>query len=241
MHDEFVRYQETRDVELRDWLVAEHTALAFHVAAQFVGRGIERDDLRQIALMALVGAVERFDPARGISFSSFAVPTMSGAIKHSFRQTRWVVRPPRAVQERSLAVAATVESLGMTLHREPTIAEIAAYGGWTEREAEEAMAALLSRDRVALEDASQHSSDRDAEDALGAAEDRTLLEPMLAQLEPIDRAIVRWYFEDCLTQREIGRRVGVCQMQVSRRLQRSLAVLRKQAVASARLTAPASP
>jgi RNA polymerase sigma-B factor len=240
MHDAFVRYRETRDVELRDWLVAEHTPLAFHVAAQFVGRGLERDDLRQIALMALVGAVERFDPGRGVSFSSFAVPTMSGAIKHSFRQTRWVVRPPRAVQERSLAVAAAIESLATTLRREPTTAEIAAHGGWTEHEAEEAMSALMSRERVPLDDANQVASDRDAEDALDAAEDRTVLGPMLAQLEPIDRAIVRWYFEDCLTQREIGRRVGVCQMQVSRRLQRSLAVLRKHALASARVPTPAA-
>jgi RNA polymerase sigma-B factor len=227
----FARYQQSHSGELRDQLVAEHAGLAIHLANRYAGRGIERDDLQQVALIALVGAVERFDPDRGVSFSSFAVPTIAGSLKRQFRQMAWSVRPPRAVQERSLAVAAAVDALEATLGRAPTTAELGAYGRWSEHEVTEALGAREARLHESLDEDHHRPIDRHALDALTAIDDRTVLERLLAALEPLDRTIMHLYYAEDLTQREIGRLVGVCQMQVSRRIARS--VERMRAVATA--------
>ena len=116
----------------RNDLVETHVDLAFSVARQFSGRGEELDDLRQVALLALVQAAERFDPSRGFAFSTFAVPTITGALKRHFRDHAWAVRPPRRLQEQYIEVAAIIEHLTGELHRFPTTAEVAAHGGWSE-------------------------------------------------------------------------------------------------------------
>jgi RNA polymerase sigma-B factor len=226
----FIRYRETGDRNLRDRLVAEHTGVAYCVAGKFVGRGIERDDLRQVALLALLGAVERFDPARGVAFCSFAVPTILGAIKRCFRDAGWTVRPPRSIQERSLAISRAQASLTAWLGRTPTRRELATHGGWSDVDVEQALAALASRVPVSLDNDEHANADREADDALSAAEHRVDLVPMLASLEPLDRAVIRWYFGDGLTQREIGARIGVSQMQISRRMVRALDALHRAAL-----------
>ena len=126
---QFEEYQQTRDHALRDRIVADNVPLAYAAARRFVGRGAESEDLQQVALLALVEAVDRFDPSRGVSFSSFAMPTIDGTLKRYLRDRTWHVRPARALQERILTVSAATERLTNQLGRPPSIDEIAAEIG----------------------------------------------------------------------------------------------------------------
>jgi len=100
----FQEFKRTRDPELRTRLVEGHLNIAYAAARRFIGRGEDLEDLKQVALLALVQAVDRFDPSFGVTFSSFAVPTIIGSLKRHFRDRGWAVRPPRPVQERYLAI-----------------------------------------------------------------------------------------------------------------------------------------
>jgi RNA polymerase sigma-B factor len=125
----FLEYRRTRDPRLRDELVHRHLGFAYRAARGFCGRGEDHDDLRQVALMAFVQAVDRFDPTRGLALSSYATPTTVGTLKRQFRDRGWAVRPPRPIQERCLQVAAATEHLTAQLRHTPTTADIAAHGG----------------------------------------------------------------------------------------------------------------
>src|ERR1051325_11702670 len=113
----FVVYHASRDVRVRDELVGAHIALAEHLARRFNHRGEPLDDLIQVACVGLLKAVERFDPGRGLEFSTFAIPTIVGELKRHFRDKGWAVRVPRQVQELYLLVSALTNELG----RSPTI------------------------------------------------------------------------------------------------------------------------
>src|SRR5215510_14182577 len=123
-NSKLVEYRTTRDRALRNQAIAAHLGLAYSIARRFEGRGEERDDLRQVALVALVEAVERFDPSRGVTIATFAVPTISGALKRHLRDHTWLVRPPRSLNERSVEAIAVRERLTGTLRRPPTLDEV---------------------------------------------------------------------------------------------------------------------
>src|SRR5207249_8619137 len=131
----------TRDQGLRDHLVATHLPLAEYLARRFSNRGEPLDDLIQVASLALLKAVERFDPDRGLEFSTFATPTIVGELKRHFRDKGWAVRVPPRVQELHLAMATVVATLTQDLGRSPTITEIAQQSGASEEEVLEAMEA----------------------------------------------------------------------------------------------------
>src|SRR5437016_4340974 len=137
----FEEYARTRDQGLRDHLVATHLPLAEYLARRFSNRGEPLDDLIQVASLALLKAVERFDPDRGLEFSTFATPTIVGELKRHFRDKGWAVRVPRRVQELHLAMATVVATLTQDLGRSPTITEIAQQSGASEEEVLEAMEA----------------------------------------------------------------------------------------------------
>ena len=128
-HEKFVAYRRTRDRTLRNELVEEHMRLAEFLARRFVHRGEPLDDLRQVALVGLLKAVERFEPDRGLQFSSFAMPTIVGELKRHFRDRGWAVRVPRRVQELHLELDRTIAALSQELGRPPTPSEIAARAG----------------------------------------------------------------------------------------------------------------
>jgi RNA polymerase sigma-B factor len=234
MHDHtrsthaFEEYHRTGDRRLRDQLVEQHLGLAYSIARRFEGRGEEREDLRQVALIALLRAVDRFDPAQGTAFATFAIPTIAGTLKRQLRDRTWLVRPPRSVNERLLAVAATEEHLTGTLRRTPTYDEVARAGGWTRREVDEATAVRRTHrlhDQHAIDDLEVGGIPA-SDDESDAADERMMLEELVDQLDARDRqAIELRYFAD-LTQVEIAKRLGVSQMHVSRILARSSAKLR---------------
>jgi RNA polymerase sigma-B factor len=230
--DLLLEYYYTRDPDLRDRIVADHVPLAKSVARRFAGRGAEIDDLRQVALLALVEAVDRFDPTRGLAFSTFAVPTVLGALKRYLRDRAWSIRPPRRLQERYLAVSAVIETLTNELGRRPSDEEVATRAACSPDEVREALGVADVRhiDRTLTNNGYEprtdaHTVDHDVE----SVETRMIVDSLLAQLPERERAIVKMRFFDEMAQRSIAQTVGLSQMQISRLLTRSLGELRDTA------------
>ena len=229
----FFEYRQTRDRRLRDELISEHLGLAIALARRFAGRGEAVDDLEQIATLGLLKAVERFEPERGLAFSTFATPTISGEIKRHFRDKSWSVRVPRALQELGLRLTATVSDLTNDLGRSPTVAEIAER---LEVDPEAVLEAMEANRAFATQslDAQLPGDDRTLGDTLGdeepgmdQVEHEIVVNDLLATLPEREQTILRLRFFDGLTQTEIAAQVGISQMHVSRLLSRSLDALRR--------------
>ena len=236
-YDKFAEYRRTGDRDLRNELVEEHMRLAEFLARRFAHRGEAADDLRQVALVGLLKAVERFEPDRGLQFSSFATPTITGELKRYFRDRGWAVRVPRRIQELHLELDRTVNDLSQELGRPPTPAEIAERAGVLEEDVLESMEAgslyrLASIDAGRSDDESspspaQRLGEIDAE--LTAVDDRVAVSEMLAVLPEREQKIVYLRFFEGLTQSEIAEEIGISQMHVSRLLVRSLETLGQHA------------
>jgi RNA polymerase sigma-B factor len=231
----FETFHASRDRSLRDDLIAEHRPLAARLARRFAFRGEPLEDLEQVAMIALLKAVERFDPDRGVEFTTFATPTILGELKRHFRDTTWMVRVPRRRRELHLAVRAALGPLSQRLGREPDLCDLAHEVGCTEDEVVEALRVGAAYQSVRFEAADGRSAPSleahlGAEDpAFEGAEQRSLLGDLLGRLPARERRVVELRFDDDLTQSQIARIVGVSQMQVSRLLQRSLARMRADA------------
>ena len=236
-YEKFSEYRRTGDRRLRNELVEEHMRLAEFLARRFAHRGEAADDLRQVALVGLLKAVERFEPDRGLQFSSFATPTITGELKRYFRDRGWAVRVPRRVQELHLELDRTVNELSQELGRPPTPAEIAQRAGVLEEDVLESMEAgslyrLASIDAGRSDDESspnpaQRLGEIDAE--LTAVDDRVAVSEMLAVLPEREQKIVYLRFFEGMTQSEIAEEIGISQMHVSRLLVRSLETLGQHA------------
>ena len=236
-YDKFSEYRRTGDRALRNELVEEHMRLAEFLARRFAHRGEAADDLRQVALVGLLKAVERFEPDRGLQFSSFATPTITGELKRYFRDRGWAVRVPRRIQELHLELDRTVNELSQELGRPPTPAEIAQRAGVLEEDVLESMEAgslyrLASIDAGRSDDESspspaQRLGEIDAE--LTAVDDRVAVSEMLAVLPEREQKIVYLRFFEGMTQSEIAEEIGISQMHVSRLLVRSLETLGQHA------------
>jgi RNA polymerase sigma-B factor len=230
--EEFAEFATTRDPALRDQLVTAHLGLAHQLARRFANRGEPYDDLVQVASMAIVKSVDRFDPERGVEFSTFATRTTIGELKRHFRDKGWAVRAPRRVQELYLELGQVIGTLSQELSRSPTVPELATTTGASEEavlEALEAGRAYRSASIDAPDRQDETLADRiSTEDAkFSIVDDRDVLAPALAKLAPREQAILQLRFFDGLTQSEIAARIGVSQMHVSRLLAASLGRLRK--------------
>ena len=230
----FEEYAKSRDKSLRDELVTTHMGLAEYLARRFTNRGEPLDDLLQVASLGLLKAVDRFDPDRGLEFSTYATPTIVGELKRHFRDKGWAVRVPRRVQELHLRLGAVVSTLSQELGRSPTIPEIAEAAKVSEEEVVEAIEAghayrFTSLDAPAGgEDESALAHQLGVEDqGLIDSEHRVALSPLIAKFPPRERMILHLRFFEGMTQSEIASRLGISQMHVSRLLARSLAQLRE--------------
>ncbi len=236
LRTKFEEYAKTRDRALRDQLITAHMGLAEYLARRFTNRGEPLDDLVQVASLGLLKAVDRFDPERGLEFSTYATPTIVGELKRHFRDKGWAVRVPRRVQELHLRLGSVVSTLSQELGRSPTIGEIAHAAAVSEEEVLEAIEAghayrFTSLDAPAGgdEDASLSSQLGSEDQNLIDSEHRVTLSPLIAQFPARERMILHLRFFEGLTQSEIAGRLGISQMHVSRLLARSLAQLRSQA------------
>ncbi len=238
----FVTYHRTRDLAVRDQLVAANLRLALHLARRFSNRGVSLDDLEQVASLGLLQAIDRFDPDRGLEFSTFATPTITGELKRHFRDKGWSVRVPRRVQELHLLLNSLVADLTHQLGRSPTIVELASAARASEEEVLESMEAAQAYRTGSIDGrASNHPeagvTQLGADDlGLFQAENRLLVEELLAHLAPREQLLLRLRFFEEMTQQQIAERLGVSQMHVSRLLARCLEDLRRRVAVAQNLS-----
>ncbi len=214
-------------------VVVLNLPLADSIAGRYAGRGLERDDLVQVARLGLVKAVQRFRPDRGVSFAGFAAPTIAGELKRHFRDTGWMVRPPRRLQELTARMREAAHDLEQALRRAPTVAELARALGVADAEVEQARQAATGFHALSLDSPGSSSFDgtlgetlAEEDDTYGRLEELDWLAAAVRQLSERQRLVLRLRFEDGLTQSQIARRLGVSQMQVSRILGAVLRELR---------------
>ncbi|MBS7158153.1 MAG: RNA polymerase sigma factor SigF [Collinsella sp.] len=230
-HELFRRYKEEGDMDAREKLVMSHLNLVRFLANKFKNRGEPIDDLMQVGYLGLLKAIDRFDPARGLEFTTYATPTIMGEIKRHFRDKGWSVRVPRRLQELSAKVNQATDELTTELQRSPTVEEIARYLDATVDEVLEAMESSSAYSSVPLE--APGSSDSDdapsvldryaSEDSeLALTDDRLVIEEALAGFSPREREVIELRFVKGMTQIEIAQKLGISQVQVSRLLRRTL-------------------
>jgi RNA polymerase sigma-B factor len=201
--------------------------LCSSMAGRYDGRGVEHEDLVQVARLALVKAVRRYEPGHAPSFAAYAVPTISGELKRWFRDRGWVVRPPRRLQELRANLQSVRARLEQELGATPTDAELAEAVGATVEEVREVAAAATGFRPLSL-DCTPSDEERPGlaaflatdDDGLAGADDRVCLAEALTELDDDERELLLMRYVEGMTQREIGEARGVSQMQVSRTLRR---------------------
>ncbi|HEX5618047.1 MAG TPA: SigB/SigF/SigG family RNA polymerase sigma factor [Solirubrobacteraceae bacterium] len=222
----------------RDRMVERYLPLAETLARRYGHTAEPIDDLIQVARIGLIKAVDRFDPSRGLAFSTFAVPTITGELRRYFRDRTWTIRPPREVQELYLKVKRTRAFLSQELGREPTVGDVADRLGTTPEAIVDALAAGDAHSPVSLD--CPHGDDRsdglalmdlvvDPRRDLEGREDAIALWQLGAELSDREREVVRLRYQEDLLQRDIGERVGCSQMHVSRILSTALAHMHAEA------------
>lgn len=224
----FLAYKGSGDATLRNELVVRHAGVAEALARRFAGRGEPLDDLEQVAQFALVRAVERFDPERGVPFVGYAVPTILGELKRHFRDRTWSGSVRRAVKELLPQVRAATEALEAESGRSATPHEVAEQLGISVDDVLEALEAgrwyrADSLSRPGTEGGEELGARvASPEDGIALTVDRLLVESMLERLEPRERRIVVARFFEEKSQDQIAAELGISQMHVSRLLRRSL-------------------
>jgi RNA polymerase sigma-B factor len=232
------RYHRGGDAAAREQLVERFLPLARQLARRYHHGSEQLDDLVQVASLGLLKAIDRFDPGRETAFSSFAVPTILGELKRHFRDKGWAVRVPRDLQELAVKVDRVGDEMSRELGRAPTTSEIAERIGAQDEQVLEAREAAAAYRAVSLD---RPRTDEDADgdsyaESVGEedpgyrlAEASATVEQLMGVLSAREREVLRLRFAEDLTQAEIGARVGVSQMHVSRLIRQSIARLREEA------------
>jgi len=221
---------------MRDRLAEMHLPLVEYLARRFARRSVPLEDLVQVGSIGLLKAIDRFDPGRGLEFSTYAAPTILGEIKRYFRDSGWLVHVPRRAQELQTTLDTARAQLSQELRRAPTVAELASRTGVAEEQVIEALDVARSYSGVPLDEITAPESgfgaailaDEDTE--LLRVELREVLRPALAALPEREQEVLLLRFGAGKSQTEIAGIVGVSQMQVSRLISRSLTRLRERLV-----------
>jgi RNA polymerase sigma-B factor len=233
----FRRWQLERDWNAREELVRRHLSLARKIARRYAHTREPFDDLFQVASLGLLKAIDRFDPDRGLVFSSFAVPTILGELKRHFRDRGWAIHVPRGLQELALKVQDADIKLSSRAQRSPTVADIAQYLEIDTEQVLEALEVLATHHAASLDAPVGQIVDDETLtrlDTIGVEDDRFTLVDTAASLSAAvqrlpdaDRHVLALRFDEELTQHQIAERIGVSQMQVSRILRRITDQLRE--------------
>ena len=225
----FARFKETGDLAIRNELAERHRGLAISLARRFHGRGEPLDDLLQVAMIALLRAIERFEPERGNSFTTFATPTVLGELRRHFRDHTWALKVPRPIKDLHLRVRPAVAELRTELGRAPTVPELGRHLGCTDEDVIEALevsaayrpgsihAPVSGGEGLSLEDRLPSEGD-----PLHSFEVVQMVRSLMARLPERERTVLHLRFYDELSQSEIAQRVGLSQMHVSRILRATL-------------------
>jgi RNA polymerase sigma-B factor len=218
-----------------DVLVVEHMPMAARIARSFAGRGEDLDDLTQVAVLELVRAATRFDPARGIDFASYAYPCLVGGIKRYFRDNGWSVHISRRMQELHLRTSRAIPHLSQMLGRTPTIADLASHLLLSERDTRDGVNSGLAYNTRSLSTPVSATDSTELGQFVGSLDehvesvpDRHVLRQYVACLPARDRTILHLRFGAGLSQREIAEQLGITQMHVSRLLARTIGALRAE-------------
>ena len=236
--DLFLLYHETRDIEVRNQIFEKYKYMAEIISRKYNNKGIEHDDIFQIACMGLIYAIERFDITKGFEFTSFATPTILGEIKKYFRDKGWSIKVPRKIQEISKKVNDYSNILSVELNRAPTIKEIAEYIDSTEEEVLEAFEAGKMFNSQSLDekfDSSSDDSDLTLMDVMGQddkhfaiIENEDFIKKSMEKLNELEKEIIVKRFYLNKTQSEIAKELNISQMTVSRIEKKSLEKLRME-------------
>jgi RNA polymerase sigma-B factor len=224
----FAEYAKNRSEDVRNKIVERHLYLAEILSKKYTGRGIDYDDLYQVAAMALVFAVERFDSSKGFAFSSFATPTIIGEIKRYFRDKSWAVKVPRRIKELSLQLNNAKEKLQAENGRPPTVPQLADFMGCSEEEVLEALEIGQTYRAYSLD---QELSGGDSDSEGGASlenyisveesgyasfENADLIKSVVAELSDKERNVLEERIFGTKTQQDLAAEFGVSQMTISR-------------------------
>lgn len=236
--DLFLLYHETKDIEVRNQIFEKYKYMAEIISRKYNNKGIEHDDIFQIACMGLIYAIERFDITKGFEFTSFATPTILGEIKKYFRDKGWSIKVPRKIQEISKKVNDYSNILSIELNRAPTIKEIAEYIDSTEEEVLEAFEAGKMFNSQSLDekfDNSADESDLTLMDVMGQddkhfaiIENEDFIKKSMEKLNELEKEIIVKRFYLNKTQSEIAKELNISQMTVSRIEKKSLEKLRME-------------
>lgn len=223
---EFLELRKTGDPELRDKIITDHLYIAEILAKKYANRGIEYDDLFQVASMGLVFAVDRFDVSKGYKFSSFATPTIVGEIKRYFRDKGWVIRVPRRIQELSKKVNLVKTDLAQELQKQPTVDDIAERLDVSVEEILETMEASKVYSPQSLDktfDSNADENESSLSDIIGYEDENfadidfeDLVKRLTDNLNEVEKKIFYYRFFEKRTQISIAEELGVSQMTISR-------------------------
>ena len=229
-------YAHTRSPDLRERIVEAHLSVASLIARKFSGRGVEFDDLFQVASLALVKGIDRFDPEKGVKFITFITPTMVGEVKNYFRDRSRAIRLPRRGMELAAQLRAARAALEQQLGRSPRLDELAEHMRLSEAEVLEALEMSSAAAPVSLD--AQLSTDEDDsplsrflgfnDAAFAAFEESDMLRRAMDALDDRQRAVIRHRYMDNLSQREVARRLNLSQMTVSRTERQALRLLQER-------------
>lgn len=225
--ERFKKYKENPTVEARNELVEEHLYMVDILIKKYLGKGVDKDDLYQVGALALVQAVERFDPDKGFGFSTFATPTILGEIKKYFRDKEWSLKVPRRMKEIAAKVQEVQDELHLRLCRKPTVKEIAEETGFTEEQIIEALESSQAYNAYSLdqsfEDAGEEGENSFLEKFTGFDEEgyrnvetQEIIRQVLDSMREQDRYIFRERFIYERSQADIAKTLGVSQMTISR-------------------------
>lgn len=222
----FDLYTKTKDKEIRNELVNRYLYIAQILAKKYINKGIEYEDLYQIASLGLIFAIERFDITKGFEFSSFATPTIIGEIKKYFRDKGWAIRVPRRIQELSKKVSNAKVTLTQKLQRTPKVIDIANHLGYTEEQVLESMEASQVYSPKSLDvsyDASGEDKDVQLKDLIGEDDkyfdmlaNNDFLKKNIEKLNELEVIIIKHRFFENKTQSQVAKSLNVSQMTVSR-------------------------
>lgn len=234
----FDKFAKTRDSEIREVLIERHLYIAEILSKKYVNKGIDYDDIYQVACMGLIFAVDRFDVSKGFKFSSFATPTIVGEIKKYFRDKGWTIRVPRRIQELSKKISIAKGRLYKDLSRTPTVKDLANYLDVSEEEIIETLDASKVYTPTSLDlEYDSNSDDRDVRlmDVVGEEDEniemiaeKDFIDRMMEQLTPIEQKIIKDRFFDEKTQISVAEELDVSQMTISRMEKKILKRLREE-------------
>lgn len=223
----FCKYAETKDITIRNKIVEENLYMVDILIRRYLGKGVEKDDLYQVGALALINAVERFDPDKGFEFSSFATPTILGEIKKYFRDKGWSLKVPRRLKEISVVLPKVKETLTAKLGRAPTVAEVAQHMDKKESDILMAMESSMAYGAYSLDETFSDSGDEGEtskyekftsteEAGYRGLENREIIDTVLNELSDTNKYIFRERFIKEKSQSDIASHLGVSQMTVSR-------------------------